>query len=84
MRFLITRASGKHIGDEYSLLEKAEHERYRSEHGIIEIKSLDELPKEEFVLTWGVTNSGEEALETMGFSESYVEGTITLYDDYIE
>ena len=84
MKFVIRRASRKPIGDEYTLVHRWEDENiyHRGvEHGIIEIKSLEELPKEEFVLDWSISAYAHIPSE---INLEDIDGQIVLYDDYLE
>lgn len=83
MRFLIYRASHKPIG-EIKLLDKVISNEDDSEYGVLEVNSLEDLPKEDIILRYSISTYHEIMLDEMGVSESYVDGTLILYDDYFE
>lgn len=83
MRFLIYRASHKPIG-EIKLLDKVISNEDENEYGILEVNSFEDLPKEDIILRYHVSTYHERMLDEMGVSESYVDGTLILYDDYFE
>jgi hypothetical protein len=82
VKFFIYRASSKPIGDEIQLLKSVMIDG--QQYGVIEINNLSDLPREDIVIRHHVAFLHSQALEEMGLSESYVDGTLILYDDYIE